>query len=710
MAIETNAQQGAPLFLNVRKPASSLNTYDDAQDIADAEAADTLNTVFDRGYAEPRSGSVLAWAKPVGETNGILNSINAITSDRKEYALWIYGPNIYLRDETNNDWIFLNGDYVPPTPSLQYGYSVWNAGVGNDVVYLGNGTDDTLKWRVALDHTTVDSLSGSSSITLSSVAQFPTVGGTLVVKQPNLPAFTAAYTSILGNTLALSVPLTQEVGAGAAISLTIEDMDEMPKGKIFTRFQGRLFISNSKGMETTMFYSTASDPGDSIEGGPEDFTIGDLPTSGGFYGFIQGTGEITGTFDFGQYLGVLKGDSMHRFEFVIDSTNSTKIDQVTPLVSDNGMGCPYFKGWVKKNNVLYYPSLNSGIFSIAPVVTGYQTSVNLQVLSLKIQNLYQSLNFENTKATDFQTKILFTAATANAIDTILVYDTLRQYWTRFNNWAVQDWLNHSNKLYYGSSQDGNIYQVFVANTYTDSNNPYTSYTITKRYDHGNGSMPKTEDLLYAQGYILSSTKLYCDVMFNEQGTQQTVTYVIDGSQPYVVQPISRAMGMVMMGVPILGTSDSSNINQLGIFKVYLPLPVRYGFYNIQFKFYTTASASRWSLTGIGMDPRVEIKAPAQLVIDVTGVVASSASAGSVSIVPPVQQKGLISATQFLVPATSGSDITIDLGDLDYDYVTILFIDRNGQGLTPGTDYSQTGDIVTIFNGYSTDSIMVAYTR
>ena len=615
MSIESDAQIGPPLFINVRKPASNWNSFPDPQDIADTDAPDVLNMVFDRGYATPRTGSVLAWTKPSGETNSLINLFNAMTSDRKQYAMAIYGPNVYVRDEVNNDWLLLNGTYVPASPTLIYGYENWNAGVGSDSVYFGNGTDDTLKWKMSLDHTTVNQGAFDTSITLSSVAQFDPAGGVIVIKQPNLPAFNVTYSSITNTTLNLTTSLGQAVGIGAAVSTTIKDMSTMPKGKIFAKFQGRLFIGNSKGSETTMYYSNV--------GTPEDFTVAGTPSGGGFYGFIQGDGEITGIFDFGLYLGVLKGDSMQRFEFVIDATNTTKIDQVTPLLSDDAMGCPYFNGWVKKNNILYYPSATAGIFSISPVVTGFQTTIQLAVLSQNIQNYYQALNFATTRSIAFQTKVLWSSATAVANDTILVYDTLKQYWTKFNGWSVADWLGHNNNLYFGSYQDGNIYQALVPKTYTDNGNPYTSYTYTKRYDHGNGSMPKTETKLFVQGYILQSTNLYCDVMFNEQGTQQVTTYKISGNQPYSVQPISKAMGMIMMGLPIMGASDTmdSITGVLGVFKVYIPIPIRYGFYNIQFKFYSTDAASQWSVTGIGMNPRIEFKAPENLVINTNGTVA-----------------------------------------------------------------------------------------
>lgn len=614
MAIDPAAPPQPPVFLNVRKVASALNTYDDPQDIADTECSDCLNVVFERNGPSPRKGSVLAWSKPTGETGTIRNTINAINSARVEYTLAIYGTNFYVRDETNNQWIKINGAYTASATyiSFPYGWAIWNAGVGSDALYFGNGREDTLKWGIVMDYLTVQTASGSGTLTVANGGQFPATGS-IILKQPGLSEISLTYSSKSGNVLTLTSSVGQVIGIGAAVTMAITDLSPgtVPKGKIFAKFQGRLFIANSLGLETTLYYSNV--------GTPEDFSVHGTPSGGGFYGFIQGVGEITGMFDFGQYLGILKADSVHRFEFVIDSTNATKIDQVTPLVSDNSMGCPYFKQWLKKNNTLYYPSATSGIFAISPVVTGFQTTINLEVLDLKIHNLYQSLVFTNGRSIAHDTKIFFSCATNTAIDTILVYDTLRQYWTRFNNWPVGDWFVHNGNLYFCSYIDGNIYQCFDS-SYTDNNNPYTSYAVTKRYDFGSGSMPKTMSRLFMQGYMNTSTTLYCDVMFNEMGQQQTVTYQILGTQPYVVQPITPALAQIMLGFPIMGGSGLDSENLQAIFKIYLGLAIRYGFFNIQFKFYSTAAASNWVVTGIGMNPRVESKTPENLVIGPDGTV------------------------------------------------------------------------------------------
>lgn len=779
MAVENSAQPNPPLFINIRRIGSALNTFDDPQDIGDTECADAINVTFDRGYAAPRQGSFLAYTAPAGETNPLLNLFTATASDGLTYLIAAYAPNFYLRDEQNNQWIKINGAYTPSLANnaLPYGYISWNNGIFDDRLYFGNGIEPTIKWQTTLDYLAVEAQPSDTTLTLVGGIRFPSTGGTIVVKGSS-GEFNLTYSSRVGEVLTLTTSVGQQVSEGSAVTFAIENIaagwtgatsflnvttasgdttitllnsSAFPAsgtiavysnpgnpgqptlnltytsnvnnvltltgtvgaiinlgvpvvfnntgvaatavGKIFTKSQGRLFIGNSYGQETNMYYSSV--------GNPEDFSIDGTPSGGGWYNFTEGNGPITGIVDFGIYVGVLQPNRFHRFEFVIDSTNSTKIDQVVPLISDQSGGAAYIGAYIKKNNILYYVTKTEGIFEISPVITGFQTSISLTVLSLKIQNISTELNFQNTQLATLYQKIFITAATADAIDTVLVYDTLRQYWTKFNNWAVKCWANYNDKLLFGNAQDNNIYRVFDA-SYTDNNNPYTASVTTKRYDFGNGAMPKTVTRIYCQGYILPSTKLYVDVMFNEAGNQQLLTYVIDGSQPgIVVTPMTTALAMVMLGVPVMGTSvlpstTPSSDPVFSYFRCYLAIPLRYGFFNIQLRFYSIAAGDNWAVTGVAMNPRVEVLAPEAYVIPPNGVVpatkSATASGGGNSIVVPPNLKWY---KETPTGAINGSNTSYTLTHSVFPLSGILVL--NDQPLDEGVDYTYSGTTLTMLS-------------
>jgi len=111
----------------------------------------------------------------------------------------------------------------------------------------------------------------------------------------------------------------------------------------------------------------------------------------------------------------------------------------------------------------------------------------------------------------------------------------------------------------------------------------------------------------------------CDVLYNENGTLATQTFTIKGTGPYVSQPMTLAMAQFILGMPVMGDTDlASTTGNVGILKVYLNIPVKYNWYNVQLKFYSTTAGANWSLTGLGMNAQVNTLSPANLGIDPDG--------------------------------------------------------------------------------------------
>lgn len=67
------------------------------------------------------------------------------------------------------------------------------------------------------------------------------------------------------------------------------------------------------------------------------------------------------------------------------------------------------------------------------------------------------------------------------------------------------------------------------------------------------------------------------------------------------------------------------------------------------------------------------------------------------------------ATEIVSPTVSGSNITIDLTALSHVFVAIEVVFRNGQGLTPTTEWSRSGNTITVTNATTSDVFQVQYT-
>ena len=280
-------------FLSLRQFGSTgWNALDDSQDQKDTDLSDVLNMTYDKGYATPRGGSSLAFDLPSGETNALLNLFAARASDGTNYAIAVYAPNFYFRDDVNGQWVKINNTYTPSSTYqlLPYGYKNWNAGISKDYLYCGNGKEDTVQWKMEVGYVSTLASAGATSLVLSDSTKFSSTG-TIVIKTLGGSEVYTTYSANSANTL--TVPsLGANVAAGSVVVAQIADASTFPKGKIFATFRGGLLIGNFAGGESTI---SGSKIGDATTW---------TPGTGASDPFVQvitdGNGGITGMDDFDQ--------------------------------------------------------------------------------------------------------------------------------------------------------------------------------------------------------------------------------------------------------------------------------------------------------------------------------------------------------------------------------------------------------------------------
>lgn len=625
MSIEQPAQPVT--WLTLRTIGSKgWNVFDNPQDIDEAQVSDVLNVVFDEGNPTPRGGSAILWNVPAGELNAGLCAFPARASDGTNYPIIVYAPNFYLRDEVNDQWVKLNSTYTPSVTyqTLMYGYSNWNAGISKDVLYFGNGKEDTMKWQIAVGYVSVAASMGATSLTLSDATKFPTGGGTVVIQELNQPAIYVAYSAADPATGILTVSaLSGAVGIGACVASQVADASAVAKGKIFETYGGRLFVANQAGGESTISASQYNVA--------ENFVTGNNPGDPFVQVITDGNSGISGLNNFGQYLLIEKDNSLSRLTISTSSSGaanvlSQEID-ITPVVSNISSGPVQPWARLKKDNLLYFATETEGIYVINPDVTGYQTSILLDILSKPIKNFTEGLDFSNTRMTSFDQKILITGTSTVTSDVVLVYDILRSdleltkanrnpsegdfVWTKFSGWNVKDWLQHDKKLLFISRIDNCVYETFT-DTKMDGNRPYEAYFETKIFDFGLGSVPKTIPRIYVEALIKPAQTLFFDVKMNIGGTLSTTTYAVKGTDGVVTQILPTAMGMLFGGGPTMGGYDYSNQQGNGVLHGYLATPFKYGFFGISVKVYGTMQGSDWAFYAMGFPPYVEHRGPAEL--------------------------------------------------------------------------------------------------
>lgn len=97
-------------------------------------------------------------------------------------------------------------------------------------------------------------------------------------------------------------------------------------------------------------------------------------------------------------------------------------------------------------------------------------------------------------------------------------------------------------------------------------------------------------------------------------------------------------------------------------------------------------------------------------IDLTGSLSATDEGGGIANVTGTGGgSGTNIATEAVSGVTSGANITLDLTTLSHVFVAIEVVFRNGQATTPVTDWSRSGNTITVFSATSGEVYQVQYT-
>lgn len=97
-------------------------------------------------------------------------------------------------------------------------------------------------------------------------------------------------------------------------------------------------------------------------------------------------------------------------------------------------------------------------------------------------------------------------------------------------------------------------------------------------------------------------------------------------------------------------------------------------------------------------------------LDLTSNISASDEGGGVANVAATGgATGTNITVEVVTAVTSGANVTIDLTTLLHTFSAIEVVFRNGQALTPTTDWSRTSNTITITDAASTEVYQIQYT-
>ncbi len=135
------------------------------------------------------------------------------------------------------------------------------------------------------------------------------------------------------------------------------------------------------------------------------------------------------------------------------------------------------------------------------------------------------------------------------------------------------------------------------------------------FDFGLMAQPKTEDVVYLQGYLTPAASFYVDIFFNEGGELDKQTFLIskDTERIQISSPLTNAAGEFIPGQPAAGWVITAEIGDLSFFRCYLGIKNKNGFFNLQPQFRSNCAAF-WGVTGIAFNPVPAEQIPSLMVI------------------------------------------------------------------------------------------------
>ena len=588
---------------------------------AAAASADTQITVVDSTLL-PSTGSI-----SVGGT--------AVTITQNQTQAQILLPVLPTDGQTLT--ININGTTITLHFVSSIGASAGNVLIGADIPSTVANLLGLLTAPGTTNATQVALSAGNQTLVGYFTSQL--VGTTAVIMTPNT---SVQYIVVAGtstptvsysnptNIIAISGTVGANIASGSAISNLIVAVPNIPRGNILViaTAQGagfRLFVAGVSRYENYIYFSKAfnwtapATVAEDFGSTASTFTGSGLPGTGG-QPIPYGEGGIIDLVDFGAYLAALKNNALVNITFTIDTTNDTTDLVPAPLIFGESVFPVGQQVDIIIENALYITTASQGIYQLTPASTGNTLTTTFQPFSDNILSLFKAgvLSFTQGRSAFFNRAWYIPCSTiANVNNITLVYDFVWNAWSIWDNLNSADMQESNGVLYSLCSDDGGLYYLDPTSNQDFRGGVsvgYNTYLFTKRFDWEEPANPKQQSLAMIQGYISQTTKLFVDVLFNENGSLAGATYEIDGNNTVYVQQIPiYTPGRISLGQNPIGSAQAGTI---GVFRVYLDLQFGAGAHVIQFKVYTGNIGDNWGVTGVSVDPVVNEMIPTQLKLGV----------------------------------------------------------------------------------------------
>ncbi len=512
---------------------------EDASDILQLhESPESINVKFLKGGAIAKDDGMVEVGTD-SEVATIKTLINAPNRNGINWLLKTVGTKLKIYDSESELWFSVKTGL---TAGLRWGHVVFN-----NVLYLGNNTDDAMSMDLGMVSRLESAVTtGDAIIEINAVdiLQFESSGDVFINN------VLVSYTGISGNTLT-GCSNAVDTPTNYLVTQALETYAGNPKGSMYIMFGGRLIIAGVKGAGgSTIYGSKATDRTDFVRVG------GGIANDAFFEPLAAKVNSIKMFYDDSsqeRIMSFLSNNKMYTTNVDDDATLGTLV--MTNFFKDNVTAQNHF-GTVVDDNNIFHIDLDNQIRTLGPVATDGSGRNFSDSISVKHRTLFRDEYLFDNASGDIINNEYWLACKEGGGEfnnRMIVWDKNKSAWRKRTGVVVADIIEFDNKVTIADQAQNKVYQI-TPNELTDNHNPIYFEYNTPDIDFTPLSFERVRAVRMAG--VISENCEFTVKVFRDFGSVLLGEFVISGSNENIInvsKNVPGAIGQVAFGgVPFGG--------------------------------------------------------------------------------------------------------------------------------------------------------------
>lgn len=471
-----------------------------------------------------------------------------------------------------------------------WGTDLWN----NFYVYVTSGADAGKISKI--------SATTSTTITYAALGTGVGTGDTFEIRKVaydtsanmklRIGTSTVTYTGFGSATTFTGCSGTPAAADNAAVTQLPEQSFIAPRGNILEVLNTRMLVAGVKKNPQSVYYSKL------LDASSFTFSATRVAGEGGVIDTPEGGGAVKGLSIQEDTVYILKKDIVKTLTFTQDGTD---LPVITTLLQAPNVGPNFILSPFKIDNQVFYTTAEGSVKSATRLQN--ISSVQAVQISDSIVTYMKDIVVDASAGIFFKQRAFIAVKSDGSAynNTVLVFNYQKNAWEApIIGWNVGCWMIYNDDLYFGSSINAEVYK-FDEDIYEDNGNPYEAVARFAFSNYGEASLPKQFESVFMEGYISQNTTITINVLYNYNGSQETRSTTLSGTDTQYIVASTDTTGLGLYGLgeePLASTVDVPD--ELQKFRIYLQTS-KQPFYELSVEVSSNEAGSRWDVLRFGTD-------------------------------------------------------------------------------------------------------------